>query len=200
MYFSAKLVCVYKFLDNILGTCKCLKYLFGNWYIHLPYVNETGPYKLGGLFSKDIRNMIIDACGSCEQYAKSILYFNTSKTGVDPNRRTMYEMKLSINKHVDVSFPYYERRKIESVVPGSAFVTIIPSPGCAFIVRAAINVNEITATLVLNVVKVWPLLLVSYCIATLFGILVWFTVGFFPCCLFHCYFASLLEVVKMDLF
>ena len=131
---------------------------------------------------------------------KSILYFNTSKTGVDPNRRTMYEMKLSINEHVDVSFPYYERRKIESVVPGSAFVTIIPSPGCAFIVRAAINVNEITATLVLNVVKVWPLLLVSYCIATLFGILIWFTVGFFPCCPFHCYFASLLEVVKMDLF
>ena len=123
--------------------------------------------------------MIIAACGSCRGYEKSILFFNTSKNGVDPNRRSMYEMKLTINEDVDVSFPYYERREVEAVVPGSAFVQIIPSPGCAFIVRAAVDVEKLTETLVMNVLNVWPLLLVSYSIATLFGILIWFTVSLF---------------------
>jgi len=76
---------------------------------------------------------------------------------------------------VDVSFPYYERIATEAVVPDSVFLPLIKSSGCAFIVRDEVNLNEIVMKLVMNVLKLWPLLLVSYAIAMMFGILIWFT-------------------------
>ena len=159
------------------GTCKCYKELYGYWYNFPPYVVQLGAYEITGMFTTVIHSMIIDACGSCDQYSNSTLHFDVSRTGLDPNRRSVYELKISITNDVDVSFPYYERRSTKTVVPGSIFVPLIPSPGCAFIVRDELNVERLTMTLILNVLKVWPLLLVSYCIATLFGILIWSTVS-----------------------
>ena len=138
---------------------------------------QQGPYNITGIFTTVIRSMIIEACGSCDQYSNSTLHFDVSRTGLDPNRRSVYKLKISITDDVDVSFPYYERRSTKTVVPGSIFVPLISSPGCAFIVRDELNVERIAQALILNVLKVWPLLLVSYCIATLFGIIIWSTVS-----------------------
>ena len=138
---------------------------------------QQGPYNITGIFTTVIRSMIIEACGSCDQYLNSTLHFDVSRTGLDPNRRSVYKLKISITDDVDVSFPYYERRSTKTVVPGSIFVPLISSPGCAFIVRDELNVERIAQALILNVLKVWPLLLVSYCIATLFGIIIWSTVS-----------------------
>ena len=138
---------------------------------------QQGPYSITGIFTTVIRSMIIEACGSCDQYLNSTLHFDVSRTGLDPNRRSVYKLKISITDDVDVSFPYYERRSTKTVVPGSIFVPLISSPGCAFIVRDELNVERIAQALILNVLKVWPLLLVSYCIATLFGIIIWSTVS-----------------------
>ena len=151
--------------------------MYGYWYNFPPYVVQLGAYEITGMFTTVIQNMIIEACGSCDQYSNSRLHFDVSRTGLDPNRRSVYELKISITGNVDVSFPYYERRSTKTVVPGSIFVPLIPSPGCAFIVRDELNVERLTMALILNVLKVWPLLLVSYCIATLFGILIWATVS-----------------------
>ena len=138
---------------------------------------QVGAYEITGMFTTVIQSMIIEACGSCDQYLNATLHFDVSRTGLDPNRRSTYELKISITDDVDVSFPYYERRSTKTVVPGSIFVPLISSPGCAFIVRDELNVERLTMTLILNVLKVWPLLFVSYCIATLFGILIWSTVS-----------------------
>ena len=169
-----------------LGTCKCHKNLYGHWYNFPPYVVQQGAYRITGMFTTVIQSMIIEACGTCDQYANSTLHFDVSRTGLDPNRRSVYELKVSITDDVDVSFPYYERRSTQTVVPGSIFVPLISSPGCAFIVRDELNIEKITHTLVLKVLKLWPLLLISYCIASLFGILIWSTVSSLTAAAFTC--------------
>ena len=138
---------------------------------------QQGAYHITGMFTTVIQSMIVEACGTCDQYSNSTLHFDVSRTGLDPNRRSVYELKISITEDVDVSFPYYERRSTKTVVPGSIFVPLISSPGCAFIVRDELNVEKITHTLVLKVLKLWPLLFISYCIASVFGILIWSTVS-----------------------
>ena len=147
------------------------------------------------MFTTVIQSMIVEACRTCDKYSDSTLHFDVSRTGLDPNRRSVYELKMSITKDVDVSFPYYERRSTKTVVPGSIFVPLISSPGCAFIVRDERNIEKITHTLVLKVLKLWPLLLISYCIATLFGILIWSTVSLLTQLTFTC---STLTIVTLE--
>ena len=160
-----------------LGTCKCYENLFGNWYIYPPYVTQLLPGDLSVMFTELIHEMIIKACDGCKLYRQSKLYLDLSKSGASSNRRNSYELKISIADDVDVSFPYYERSSFEAVMPDSVYLTILESPGCAFIVRNVIDVKAITITLIKNVLQVRRLLLVSYCIAMLFGILIWFTVN-----------------------
>ena len=166
-----------------LETCKCYENLFGNWYIYPPHVTQPLPGNLSGMFTELILEMMIKACGGCKLYRQSKLYLDLSKSGANPNRGNSYELKISIADDVDVSFPYYERSSFEAVMPNSVYLTILESPGCAFIVRNVIDVKAITITLIKNVLQVWPLLLVSYCIATLFGILIWFTVNLITFCI-----------------
>jgi len=53
---------------------------------------------------------------------------------------------------------------------------LLPSPGIALVVRDEEADGEaLVNTMILGMFQIWPLLLVSYCVATLFGILVWFT-------------------------
>ena len=133
------------------------------------------------MFTELIYEMMIKACGGCKLYRQSRLYLDLSKSGANPNRGNSYELKISVGDDVDVSFPYYEHSSFEAVMPNSIYLTILESPGCAFIMRNVIDVKAITITLIKNVLQVWPLLLVSYCIATLFGILIWFTVNLITC-------------------
>jgi len=156
-------------------TCKCNKYLFCNWYHYPPYAISISKNNLTGLFTSMIYDMTIKACQSCQKYTKSYLFCNASKSGADPDKKTVYELKRTINADVDVSFPYYDRVDVGNVVPGSVFVPVISSVGCGFIVRDELDIHKIVTTLIINVFKVWPLLIVAYAITTVFGILIWFT-------------------------
>lgn len=159
-----------------LGTCKCPKYLFTQWYERPPFVklaNDT----LTGLFPDLIRELVIAACGKCKDYPESILNYNSTRSGGHPNRKTERSLKESISNDVDVSFPYFGRTDFIEVVPNSSFVSIIPSPGGAFIIRDERNVRETVMKIVLSILKVWPFLLISYSIATIFGFLIWYIVS-----------------------
>jgi len=127
------------------------------------------------LFTTMVFDMPIAACQSCHKYKISHIFYNASKSGANPDKKTVYELKRAINSDVDVSFPYYDRVDVENVVPGSVFLPVIQSTGCAFIVRDELDIHKIVTNLILSVFNVWPFLLVAYAIATMFGILIWFT-------------------------
>ena len=124
-----------------------------------------------------IESIILEACGSCKTYEQSIFHLFQSISGLPTNKQSEKKLKNSINNQVDVSFPVYTSKDRTEVVPGSSTVQIIPSPGCSLIVRDEANMVGVVDKMILGILQVWPLLLVCYSIATLFGILVWFTVS-----------------------
>ena len=121
--------------------------------------------------------MIIEACGSCKPYQKSILHFYVSQTGENTKKFSEFDLKLAISTAVDLNFPIYGQSSREVIAPDSLFVQLVPSPGCSVIVRDETKLASMIDKMILGVLNVWPLLLVSYLIATIFGQLVWFFVS-----------------------
>lgn len=121
--------------------------------------------------------MLVQACQRCKYYKSSIVFYNLSKSGESPNKKNELNLKKGISEIVDVSFPYYGRKTVIEVMPKSSFVPIISSSGCALIVREKVNTEEVVRKIVRRIIDIWPMLIISYCIATLFGIMIWFTVG-----------------------
>ena len=120
---------------------------------------------------------MIQSCGFCKSYSNKIskVYFERSKFGDNPVKDSEFDLKSSINNNVDLSFPIYERNGREIAV-NSTFILLLHSPGIAAVVRNENKVDVIVAKVVLNVFSIWPFLLISYLIASLFGMLIWFTV------------------------
>ena len=124
-----------------------------------------------------IESIILEACGSCSTYEQSRFHLFQSISGLPTNKQSEKKLKNSINDQVDVSFPVYTYKDRTEIIPGTSTVQIIPSPGCSLIVRDETNMVGVVDKIILGILQVWPLLLVCYSIATLFGILVWFTVS-----------------------
>lgn len=124
-----------------------------------------------------IESILLEACGSCKRYEQSIFHLYQSLSGLPTNKGTEKNLKNSINDAVDVSFPIYAFKDRTEIIPGTSVVQIIPSPGCSLIVRDETNMVGVVDKMILGILQVWPLLLVCYSIATIFGILVWFTVS-----------------------
>lgn len=121
--------------------------------------------------------MMVQACQHCKHYKSSVIFYNLSKSGESPNKKNELNLKKGISEIVDVSFPYYGRKSVIEVMPKSSFIPIISSSGCALIVRDEVNIEEIVQKIVWGIIDIWPMLIISYCIATLFGMMIWFTVG-----------------------
>lgn len=159
-------------------TCKCQKDLFANWHIRAPYTELVAKKDLRGVFPDLIESIILEVCGSCKLYDQSIFHMYRSATGLPNNKESEQQLKNGVNDLVDVSFPIYAYKDRTEIIPGTSVVQIISSPGCSLIVRDETKIAGVVEKMVIGILKVWPLLLVSYSIATMFGILVWFTVGF----------------------
>lgn len=149
--------------------------MYGNWYENAPYTELDGPSNLKGLIPTMLSELMVEACGTCKPYGQSKIHFFTSKTGESPQKETELDLKNSISSHVDASFPIYGDKFRKVLVPESLYTLVIPSPGCSIVVRDSKRADTVNR-MIFNVLKVWPLLLVSYCIATLFGFLIWFSV------------------------
>ena len=152
--------------------------LYANWFVNPPYTNFSSEERLGGLFTSMIKEMTIEACGSCKPYGKSKLHFYISKTGENPQKESQYLLKKSITEDIDLHFPIYGQAAREIITPGSLFIQLVPSPGCSVIVRdeSKIGSGKIPQ-MISGMLAVWPLLLVSYSMATLFGQSIWFFVS-----------------------
>ena len=180
-------MCVLAFMNNhriniittyfVLETCNCLENLYANWYANPPYATVSDSGKLGGLFPGLLHEMIIEACGSCKPYKKSQLHFDVSKIGAKTQKESEFILKNSITADTDLFFPIYGKTSREVLAPDSLFIQLVTSPGCSVVVRDEAKLAGAVDKMILGVLGVWPLLLVSYCLATVFGQLVWFFVS-----------------------
>ena len=133
---------------------------------------------LEGFFTDMVQNMFIEACGNCKLYNKSEMYLYNTKTGENPNKGSAYKLKQDISKDVDVSFPIYGQSEKSTYIDNSVFLQLVDSPGCALIVRDGKDMLEQLNSLIISVVHVWPLLIISYAIATVCGTLIWLSVSY----------------------
>ena len=124
-----------------------------------------------------LQELVVQSCGLCKSYPSKVskIYFRRSKFGDDPIKKSEYDLKSSINDDVHLSFPIFGRRGRE-VATNTTFTLLIKSPGIAAVVRDENIVDVILLKMVLNVFTVWAFLLITCLIASIFGMLVWFTV------------------------
>ncbi|XP_065669705.1 uncharacterized protein LOC105849170 isoform X5 [Hydra vulgaris] len=155
-------------------TCKCPELLFANLYIKNPFTSVDDDLNPSGFFLTLLQEMVVKSCGSCQGYSNSKLYFNLSKTGDETIKSSEFDLKNAINKDVDLSFPIYGMNGRE-VAPDSEFSVLVMSPGIAIVVRNENTINQVINKMLLGVLNVWPVLLISYAIASIFGIVIWFT-------------------------
>ncbi|XP_065669702.1 uncharacterized protein LOC105844513 isoform X3 [Hydra vulgaris] len=155
-------------------TCKCPEFLFANLYIKNPFTSVDADLNPSGFFLTLLQEMVVKSCGSCKGYSNSKLYFNLSKSGDETIKSSEFDLKNAINKDVDLSFPIYGMNGRE-VAPDSEFSVLLMSPGIALVVRNENTLNQVINKMLLGVLNVWPVLLISYAIASIFGIAIWFT-------------------------
>ena len=160
----------------ILETCKCRENLYSNWLLNDPYTTYQNG-KLDGFFPGMIDRILIESCGSCKRYNNSVLHFYTSRTGDDTKKYTEKQLKYYVSDMVDVSFPVYGQPARPEMVPDSIFKMIIASPGCAILGRDDPPGEEVIIGIIVSMMGVWPLFLITSCLMTIFGMLVWFLVG-----------------------
>ena len=175
------------YFPYVLETCRCKENLYANWMVKSPYTTLE-ERKLSGFFPGMIEHMLIKACGSCKRYNKSILHLYTSLTGDDTRKYSEKRLKYYVSDSVDVSFPIYGTSLRPEMVPDSVFHIILPSPGCAILGRDDPPGAEVIIGIIVSMLGVWPLFLITSCLMTIFGMLVWFLVSF---CLYSiCYLES----------
>ena len=169
------LFAIYVILTFSSETCKCRENLYSNWLLNDPYTTfENG--QLDGFFPPMIENILIQACGSCKRYNKSKLHFYVSRTGDSTKKYSEKKLKYYVSDEVDVSFPVYGTSSRPEMVPDSVFRMILPSPGCAILGRDDPPGEEVIIGIIVSMMGVWPLFLITSCLMTLFGMLVWFIV------------------------
>ncbi|XP_047125709.1 uncharacterized protein LOC105850908 isoform X2 [Hydra vulgaris] len=155
-------------------TCKCPEFLFANLYIKKPFTSADANLNPSGFFLTLLQEMVVKSCGSCQGYSNSKLYFNQSKSGDETIKSSEFDLKNAISNDVDISFPIYGMNGRE-VAPDSEFSVLVMSPGIAIVVRNENTINQVINKMLLGVLNVWPVLLISYAIASIFGIVIWFT-------------------------
>ncbi|XP_065685065.1 uncharacterized protein LOC105845853 isoform X1 [Hydra vulgaris] len=156
-------------------TCKCKEVLFANSFIKDPFV-FLDANKASGDFVDLLKDMVVQSCGTCNGYSSkfSKLYFDRTKFGGNPVKNSEFDLKLSVSNDIDISFPIYGRNGYE-VATNTSFMLLIQSPGIAAVQRDESNADVIFLKMILNVLSVWSFLLITCLIASLSGILVWFT-------------------------
>ena len=180
-----------------LETCNCDKNIVANWYVKKPFVEINQDNQLAGIFPKILEKTVFKACGSCKSYPQSTIQYYSSRSGLSNNKLNESSLESSIGSDTDITFPIYSKVS-RYAVPNSSFVPIVRSPGILFIVRDEVNeVAIVLRKLFTNIFRILPILVITYAIATLFGIIIWFIVSS-DCC-YYVYFSSFFFNIISDL-
>ena len=146
--------------------------MYSLWYPQKPYVFSGRSGSLTGVFPELLSRIFSSVCGTCAG-SNTTLYFDRTKDGTYPFKRSEYDLKNSIGTHVHFAFPVGGKKEITTFQDHS-FAQVVASPGSVYIVRKAKTGME---AIVKSILSCWPVFLIGMLLAMVFGTLLWASVS-----------------------
>ena len=135
--------------------------------------------QLDGLFPDILTDMIEYACGKCDRPGQSSDYsiLDREKTGKGTlaQKRNQKEALEDADEYTELTFPITAHNSVD-YVSGLRYVALVQHPGLAFVV-ARTDINSIVKNLIMDLFKIWPILLINVLFMILVGFLVWVLVS-----------------------
>ena len=157
-------------------TCRCPKVLYTNYWSTPPYLKvDNEDYKLEGIFSEIVTDMIHTACGVCPGHG------GTGLTKIDilsngKQRSSAKRNVLDVLKDIDdisqISFPIYGNKYITRYLADYAYINLVESPGVAFIVTSS-PPGSAAMNMINAVFDCAPMIVLSVCMAYISGFAIW---------------------------
>ena len=158
----------------LLETCRCPHFLLASWKPSPPYVITDSSNQPRGLLPRILARIVEESCGNCSgKKTWNISYTqNSTKSLNEADNRLQY---------VDFHFPV--RSAIgKTTYRGHSYVPLITVPTVAVMTRKK-TPSAYAQDLSNSIIGCWPIFAISFVMAILTGVLVWYAVSVW--CLFH---------------
>lgn len=168
------------FTNNFLGTCKCPKDIFTNYFQLQPYMGvHTITDVISGIFPTFISGIIKKVCTECRTYRYPTIHFNRTYTGHNPSKLNEIAVRVAISEVTHMSFPIYGKFDVPNFMGNYPYLGVALSQGSAMVVYyEEVKVVEFTA-LLMKILSSWPIVVIGVLCSCVVGIIYWFTVNSF---------------------
>ena len=158
-------------LSYFSETCRCPSLLQANWIPSAPYViRDTSTSNPNGIIPEILSRMLLDSCGTCLSYKTSNISYaiNTTLSVTRPDKDLL----------IDFRFPV--RSAVGRTIYGGdySYVPLLTVPGVALLTRKK-TPSGYARDLGHSVYSCWPVFAMSFVLAILTGIVLWFAVSDF---------------------
>lgn len=152
-------------------TCRCPSILQANWIPSAPYViRNTSTSNPNGILPEILSRMLLDSCGTCLSYKTwNISYaINTTLSVTTPDKDFLVDFRFPVRSAVG-----------RTIYQGAySYVPLITVPGVALLSRKK-TPSAYARDVERSVYSCWPVLAMSFVLAILTGIVLWFAVSDF---------------------
>lgn len=161
-------------------TCTCPISIYTAWFSNKPYVYNTQDERdTLGIFPDYLNEMVNKLCAGCHGLRRSnsqkpsTLYWDRTKDGKNPKRKDEKDLKEKVGNNVHFHVAMFGRSEIENFQSSYKFVSIINSPGSAFIVRDPVAELDKTGAIMSSLFSCWPAVIIIVVLSMVAGIVVW---------------------------
>lgn len=152
--------------------------MYSNWRYYPPYVSNDDSGIPAGIFGPVIKDMILTACGECPNgHGRSVLHFSANGKGKPAKKQSQYDVINDIDDVTDVSFPVRGFVGDTTFLKYYSYVSLIESPGTAFLTVRKDESTSRDSALYNSLNDCWPVVILSFSMSLLAGILVWLLVS-----------------------
>ncbi|XP_065053119.1 uncharacterized protein LOC135682248 [Rhopilema esculentum] len=130
------------------------------WWARSPYLANSSNQEPFGLFKDLLTQVVIACCANC-----SLLSFDGPYNGSSD-----VEAVIEVNKTVDFGCPLYGSPD-QTLFKGLPFMPIVESPGIAFFIK---DKPKEKSALLDSLGSTWPILAITFLLACLSGVIIWF--------------------------
>ena len=120
--------------------------------------------------------MVHAACGICPAHGDTIIEIAENGKGERSAKKNVLEVLNDIDEVPEISFPIYGNKYITKYMGDYAYINLVESPGVAFI-AAARPPGSAAMNMISAVLDTVPLMVMSACMASLSGFVVWLLVS-----------------------
>ncbi|EDO32659.1 predicted protein [Nematostella vectensis] len=157
-------------------TCRCPKRFFTNWWTLPPLTtNTTAPALPEGSFPRFLNTFIAHACGKCHNHRETVIEYITSN--IQSHQPSQYDVRKSIRKFADLSFPLTEPEGEVGQDDDHVFVPVFKMMSSIVYFRRKLS-GEVFARMVgSSVFQCWPLVLLIIVLSILLShitCVIWF--------------------------